>query len=442
MGLGIEDVRAEVLKLLGESEADTSVPESGGSAPVLDRLTDRRRKVMTLARKVADRFDHDTGRSKVGRGPPPLTLTAGAGNGRFFFNSGTFGDALVIDSSFCPVPPARATRAIETARTPEETNGDFLPGELISVSITLSDIRAADGGCTAPAGVVVRETPPAGWVPSVISESGAYDPPSGTITWTIAVSAGFRDATTDEERKTAVERLHEFSLRFLELAEKHPEDPIAIEVSAQVVRVVNAVDSLTQVAWEMSTTVFPQRGKDDPGGGVVALLQRDHARSEMLGLVCERMTYGIRKEFETFLREVLKTNPHKDVQALACLALAESLNTRLQKLDLVEDRPELAERYEDLFGKDYYEELGRRYRAGAGKEVEAFFEQAAETYGDVKLPYGGTVGERAKSRLFEIRHLAIGEEAPDIEGEDQHGTRFKLSDYRGKVVLLDFWQEY
>ena len=28
---------------------------------------------------------------------------------------------------------------------------------------------------------------------------------------------------------------------------------------------------------------------------------------------------------------------------------------------------------------------------------------------------------------------------PDIEGEDQDGQRFKLSDYRGKVVLLDIW---
>ena len=34
---------------------------------------------------------------------------------------------------------------------------------------------------------------------------------------------------------------------------------------------------------------------------------------------------------------------------------------------------------------------------------------------------------------------AVGKPAPEIEGEDADGVRFKLSDYRGKVVLLDFW---
>ena len=33
----------------------------------------------------------------------------------------------------------------------------------------------------------------------------------------------------------------------------------------------------------------------------------------------------------------------------------------------------------------------------------------------------------------------VGEAAPEIDAEDIEGTRFKLGDYRGKVVLLDFW---
>jgi hypothetical protein len=34
---------------------------------------------------------------------------------------------------------------------------------------------------------------------------------------------------------------------------------------------------------------------------------------------------------------------------------------------------------------------------------------------------------------------AVGKEAPQVEGSDADGKKFKLSDYRGKVVLLDFW---
>ena len=54
-------------------------------------------------------------------------------------------------------------------------------------------------------------------------------------------------------------------------------------------------------------------------------------------------------------------------------------------------------------------------------------------------PYRGTVGSRAKGELFEVRFLSVGKTAPEVEGEDQDGVKFKLSDYRGKVVLIDFW---
>jgi predicted Zn finger-like uncharacterized protein len=35
--------------------------------------------------------------------------------------------------------------------------------------------------------------------------------------------------------------------------------------------------------------------------------------------------------------------------------------------------------------------------------------------------------------------LAVGNVAMEIDGEDIDGKPFKLSDYRGKVVVLDFW---
>src|SRR5262249_30214830 len=35
--------------------------------------------------------------------------------------------------------------------------------------------------------------------------------------------------------------------------------------------------------------------------------------------------------------------------------------------------------------------------------------------------------------------VAVGQPAPEITGEDIDGIPMKLSDFRGKVVMLDFW---
>jgi hypothetical protein len=36
---------------------------------------------------------------------------------------------------------------------------------------------------------------------------------------------------------------------------------------------------------------------------------------------------------------------------------------------------------------------------------------------------------------------AAGKPAAEIEGEDSRGKPFQLADYRGKVVLLEFWMQ-
>jgi hypothetical protein len=49
---------------------------------------------------------------------------------------------------------------------------------------------------------------------------------------------------------------------------------------------------------------------------------------------------------------------------------------------------------------------------------------------------GPSVSKVAASGKIGIR---VGDTAQEIEGDDIDGKEFKLSDYRGKVVLLDFW---
>jgi hypothetical protein len=238
-------------------------------------------------------------------------------------------------------------------------------------------------------------------------------------------------AATEEARKQIQARLAKLPLRFLEQAEANPKDPVALEALIQTVSFVNG-------------TAFPEGGKGSLDERALALLRRDHVESDKLGTVCQQVLFGFHKSHEEFLRAVLEKNPHPEVQGLAALSLAQYLNDRLNRLELLPGQQELTERYHRVFGKEYIEELQRQDRAAVAREAETLFERAAEKYGEVKIPVtyygsGGTIREKAESELFQIRHLAVGRVAPEIEGEDQDGQHFKLSDYRGKVVLLDFW---
>lgn len=255
------------------------------------------------------------------------------------------------------------------------------------------------------------------------------------------VSGDLRGAKTDLERKAAVERASAFSSKFIELAAKHPDDPVALTALRQAVQIVVSTDSAAQTVWEINESEFPVGSMDGSAGKTVDLVLRDHMRSGKLGPVIDRMRYGYQLEYEKCLRIILEKNPHHEIQGLACLALAQFLRDKLRVLRLVEDRPELAECYGIVFGEDYIPELQRLGRAGLAKRSERLFERAANEYANVKFRRG-SVGEAAKAELYDIRHLSIGKIAPDIVGKDQEGVKFKLSDYRGNVVLLYFWSEY
>jgi hypothetical protein len=141
--------------------------------------------------------------------------------------------------------------------------------------------------------------------------------------------------------------------------------------------------------------------------------------AERLTMACQQLSLREAAAVEPFLR-ALEKDRRREVQGVACLTLAQILKGRSDALN----------------DKD------AKAAARARKESEELFGRAADKYADVKIPYGGSVGEKAKSELFELHHLSIGMQAPGIEGEDQDGKKFKLSDYRGKVVLLDFWSQF
>ena len=249
-----------------------------------------------------------------------------------------------------------------------------------------------------------------------------------------SAAAAFWQATTLEETNKIVARVDKATTKILELVEKNPKDPIALDALTQVV---------TGEYWLNAHTSHPGWGKESRQARAIALLLRDHVESDKLAETCKRVHYGFRRESETFLRTVLEKNPHREVQGAACLRLAQLLVNRLERLDLLPDQPELAKRYDTLYGKDYMDALKQQDRARVITEAESLYERVIEKYADLKVPqYEVTAGEQAKTELFEVRYLAVGKEAPEMEGVDQDGKQFKLSDYRGKVVLIYFWSEF
>jgi hypothetical protein len=213
-------------------------------------------------------------------------------------------------------------------------------------------------------------------------------------------SGALRQVKTVQERNKLVQ---ETSPKFLELAEKNPKDPAA-------------VDALT---WVVVNTNSGAGGKDGPRAKALALLSKEYVQSDKLGRLCQALARSRDNDSTDLLRAVLEKNPNKDVQGAACLSLAQRLKSRAD--GMAEDQPKEADKLR--------------------KESEELFERAADKFADVKLGRG-TIGETAKTELFELRFLSVGKEAPDIEDEDIDGKKFKLSDYRGKVVLLDFWGDW
>lgn len=81
----------------------------------------------------------------------------------------------------------------------------------------------------------------------------------------------------------------------------------------------------------------------------------------------------------------------------------------------------------------------RRNRGASDDEKEAAKEALEKLKKDMP---DSTPILRMNGKAFARERLDIDMQAPDIEGVDLDGVKFKLSDYLGKVVVLDFWGDW
>jgi hypothetical protein len=203
-------------------------------------------------------------------------------------------------------------------------------------------------------------------------------------------------AHKEEERQKIEEAFfaamrEKFIPKFLSLAEEFP-------TSEQ------AFDSLQTVL--QFTPEGPNADK------AVDLLLKHHVAK--LGPLCQQFGSTGTPAAEKLLRGIIDSKPTPALAAQASLGLAQLLKT---KSEADGTKPAEAEKLT--------------------KEAQELCATIIKKYADDK-----DVTEPAKGLLFELRNLAIGKQAPEITGEDADGKSFKLTDYRGKVVVIDFWAEW
>ncbi len=201
------------------------------------------------------------------------------------------------------------------------------------------------------------------------------------------VRTALQNAKTDKEREEILEKLtKDFSPRILKFVEADLKDEQSLEMLMFAVQALPKAD-----------------------GKFYDALADNWADNAKIKQLCRRMMFQPQAQATKLLQKVLKENKDTDAQGFSCYALA----------------------------KIAAEKVGEGDKK-AEAEAEKYYARVVKEFADISL--GRTkLGDLAKGSLFEIRNLSIGKKAPNVESKNLDDKKVQLSDYKGKVVVLDIW---
>ena len=265
-----------------------------------------------------------------------------------------------------------------------------------------------------------------------------------------------KTAPTPAEKQAAFARLKPdaglFCRRFVTLAETHPDDPTARDALLWIIMRETTPGMLSR---PFSLGIDPS---SELVGRAVNLLIEYHSNDLQVARTTLCLQNHASLNRDRLFRSLYDKARDRAVTGTAALALAQYLDLEANWVAAIQrtkrTNPHLTE-------EDQKRLID--YDAAAMKaESEQLLERVIAEYGDVAYAMGGdmtdsvlgpawratTAHERARnwklaqaaeSRLDKMRNLIIGKPAPEIDGLDFEGKPLKLSNYRGKVVILVFW---
>lgn len=341
--------------------------------------------------------------------------------GTAFGFTAPFSLIAALATAGCGSPPPAPAPAAATPTAATTTAATTTPAKT-TPALPILPAPAASAPAAPSAAPTAKGEPAPAEAPTIAHEVAAlkqkYDDAQKSF------NEKYSAAKTDDERSKIVEadypRAETYAPEFLELAKRAKGQPAALDC----------------YLWILQRTQDP--ALHDP---IYATLISDHLASpKLVDVVIGLGRYSPSIAAEAFLRTLIEKSPHREVTGLATYALSGELLGMARLCETINGPTwtlEVAKQSERYYGKATLDELATRDPAELQKEAEDLLEDVAKHYKDVKSY--APLGVLAEGDLFELRNLKIGQVAPDIVGADVDNVAFKLSDYRGKVVVLDFW---
>jgi thiol-disulfide isomerase/thioredoxin len=211
----------------------------------------------------------------------------------------------------------------------------------------------------------------------------------------------YRAASSEEDRQKVLKAC---AGKLLDLAEKNPKDPVA-----------------SQALVTLITGLPLPESKDGPKAKAIALLKQDHVKSKAIGNHLKQLVSGGDEGGLAVVKAVIEQNEDKGVKAKACEALVGHLENSLGMAYWVKHDSEIRPEFEKAYGKAKVKKMIADIPAQEKDLTEALKTLRTEFKGELK------------------KDLHVGAPMPELTSEDLDGKKVKLSDLKGKVVVLDLW---
>ena len=230
-----------------------------------------------------------------------------------------------------------------------------------------------------------------------------------------------RQSKTPEQRNKADDKRPKpvpDAARLVSWADRNPKDPVAADLLATVVR-------------HGRFTADAQKAAN--------LLSRNHLDLhgvQFMEAAAQVMLWPM-PVAEEWLRAYLDKSPNRQTRAIACLQLALYKKWLLERA-IQEMDADWIERLEKNFGKGSTDYLKKLDSDRLSEDAISLLDRLIGEFADVEWS-GTRLADIARQHHFQLSKLAIGKAAPEIEADDLDGAPFRLTQHRGKVVVLMFW---